>query len=262
MTDMSAINPTLTRVGLRAVFNASDDGLSAKITHIALGSSRYTPTGSETALKTERARISVAGGRYVDDHRIEISALLDGSSGFTVAEVGLILEDGTLLAVWSDPDTPLAAYTPGVPIALGCFLAITQLPTGSLKISGDPDLRLFFASEFAQLGAAITALVTKHLGLVGRVDVLEQLPGKMAQQAIGLESQLDQIRGLQTQIDNRMTILLALASSIVGNSHQMLATLDRVDELEKLQAKLAQQTVEMAGLQEQIMGLQAQITAA
>nr|WP_321460373.1 phage tail protein [uncultured Cohaesibacter sp.] len=160
MTTMSAISPTLTMAGLRAVFNASNDGLTAQITHIALGSSQYTPSGSETALKSEQARIPVAAGRYVDDYNIEVSALLDTDTGFTVAEVGLILEDGTLLAVWSNPDTPLAAYMVGVPIVLACYLAISQLPTDVLSFSGDVDLNLFFGTEFANIGISIMTLTT------------------------------------------------------------------------------------------------------
>nr|WP_319513690.1 phage tail protein [uncultured Cohaesibacter sp.] len=174
MTTMSAISPTLTRAGLRAVFNASNDGLTAQITHIALGSSQYTPTGAETTLKNEQARIEVAGGRYVDDYSIEVSALLDTDTGFTVAEVGLVLEDGTLLAVWSDPDTPLAAYTVGVPIALACFLAISQLPTEVLSFSGDPDLNLFFGSEFAQLVRAHASMALLWTESEARISALEK----------------------------------------------------------------------------------------
>lgn len=173
MTDMTAINPTLTVAGLRAVFAADNDGVSAKITHIALGSSKYTPTGSETALKSEKARIEIVGGRYVDDYCIEVSALLDTATGFTVAEVGLILEDGTLLAVWSDPDTPLAAYTVGVPIALACFLVISQLPTDVLSFSGDPDLNLFFGSEFAQIGTALIDTMRRQAMLLNEQAALK-----------------------------------------------------------------------------------------
>ncbi|WP_321448404.1 phage tail protein [uncultured Cohaesibacter sp.] len=202
MTEMTAINVTLTVAGLRAVFAAANDGLSAKITHIALGTSKYTPSGSETALKSEKARVEVAGGRYVDDYNIEISALLDTNTGFTVAEVGLILEDGTLLGVWSDPNMPLAAYTVGVPIAFGCRLGITQLPADSLTFSGDIDLQLFYDADFARLAAMMIANARHHQEALDRIKELEVLPSRLALQAARIDSVQDQIKGLVMQIDD------------------------------------------------------------
>ncbi|WP_321446901.1 phage tail protein [uncultured Cohaesibacter sp.] len=200
MTEMTAINVTLTVAGLRAVFAAANDGLSAKITHVALGTSKYTPTGAETALKAEQARIDVAGGRYIDDYNIEISALLDTATGFTVAEIGLILEDGTLLGVWSDADTPLATYTAGVPIAFGCRLAISQLPADGLSFSGDVDLQLFFDGDFAKLASMIIANARHHQEALDRIRDLEVLPDRLALQAARIDGLLDQIKGLQAQI--------------------------------------------------------------
>ena len=49
---MTAIIPTLTQAGIRAVFNASNTGLKAEVSHIALGDSGYIPTDSATALQS------------------------------------------------------------------------------------------------------------------------------------------------------------------------------------------------------------------
>ncbi|WP_153039972.1 phage tail-collar fiber domain-containing protein, partial [Pseudovibrio sp. WM33] len=138
----------------------SDAGLHAKITHLALGTSRYTPTGNESELKAEKARIEIVGSRYLDDFQMEITALIDGNVGFTLAELGVMLEDGTLLAVWSDPDTPMAHYTPGVPIAFSFVLALTGLPQNVIQVSGDVDLQLFFGEEFA--GTATSMIALQH----------------------------------------------------------------------------------------------------
>ncbi|AEV37559.1 pyocin R2_PP, tail fiber protein [Pseudovibrio sp. FO-BEG1] len=155
---LKAINPTLTRAGMRSIFEASDAGLHARITHLAFGTSRYTPTGNENNLKSEKARVEIVGSRYLDDFQMEITAKIDGDSGFTLAELGVLLEDGTLLAVWSDPETPLAQYTPGVPIAFSFVLALAALPQGVVEVTGDVDLQLFFGEEFAGFASAILAL--------------------------------------------------------------------------------------------------------
>ncbi|AEV36798.1 pyocin R2_PP, tail fiber protein [Pseudovibrio sp. FO-BEG1] len=155
---LKAINPTLTRAGMRSIFEASDAGLHARITHLAFGTSRYTPTGNENSLKSEKARVEIVGSRYLDDFQMEITAKIDGDSGFTLAELGVLLEDGTLLAVWSNPETPLAQYTPGVPIAFSFVLALAALPQGVVEVTGDVDLQLFFGEEFAGFASAILAL--------------------------------------------------------------------------------------------------------
>ncbi|WP_057465557.1 phage tail protein [Pseudovibrio sp. POLY-S9] len=172
---LKAINPTLTRNGMRAIFDASDAGLHAKITHLAFGASRYTPTGNENSLKSEKARIELIGSRYLDDFQMEITAKIDGDAGFTLAELGVILEDGTLLAVWSDPNTPLAQYTPGVPIAFSFVLALAALPQDVIQVSGDVDLQLFFGEEFAQLATAITANMLAQAKADVRADELAKL---------------------------------------------------------------------------------------
>lgn len=162
---LKAINPILTRAGMRAIFNASDAGLHAKITHLAFGSSRYTPTGTENGLKSEKARIEIVGSRYLDDFQMEITAKIDGPTGFTLAEFGVMLEDGTLLAVWSDPDTPLAQYTPGVPMIFSFVLALSSLPQDIIEVTGDVDLQLFFGEEFAGVATTMIALQLENFHL-------------------------------------------------------------------------------------------------
>lgn len=152
---MKALVPVLTRAGMRAVFNASRDGLQAKVSHIAFGDSAYTPTGEETALGNERVRVSIAGGSWVGDFTIHMTALLDTGAGFWVRECGIILSDGTLLAVYSDPTTPLAYKTDGVPIVMAFDLTLSQIPKSAITVqAGNVDLTLFFGPEFARLAAA------------------------------------------------------------------------------------------------------------
>lgn len=174
MSTIRALNPVLTRAGMRALFAASRDGLNARITHIAFGDRSYAPGGLETRLHHERVRIPVAGGRYVSDYEIEIAALLEHDAAFTVAEVGIYLDDGTLLAIWSDPDTPLAHFMPGVPIVLSYALGLSAAPPGVIEIAGDLDLNLFFGGEFARLGAGVMSVAVGLVQAGDRIDVVER----------------------------------------------------------------------------------------
>ncbi len=131
---MDALRPIITNAGISAVLAASNDGLAAKITHIALGDGAYEPTGAETALRSERVRVPIGGGRRIAPHEIEVQALVDTGPSFWVREIGIVLEDGTLLAVWSSQSTPLAYKTDGIPLALAYYLALEALPADSVEI--------------------------------------------------------------------------------------------------------------------------------
>lgn len=133
---MTALIPVITQAGLAAVFNAENDGLAARITHIGLGSERYEPQPSAKSLKRERRRIAVADGERIDDHQIHLTGVVDGSGAeFWVHEVGFFLEDGTLLAVWADT-TPLAYLSNAVPLLLAFDLRLDALPAESVTVEG------------------------------------------------------------------------------------------------------------------------------
>ncbi|MCA1492690.1 phage tail protein [Ensifer sp. NBAIM29] len=170
---MKALVPVLTRAGMRAVFRADSEGLQAKVSHIAFGDSGYAPTGEETGLKSEKARVPIAGGSWVGDFTIHMTALLDAGPSFWIKECGMFLDDGTLLAVWSDTDTPLAFKTDGVPIVTAFDLTLEALPKSAVTVqAGDVDLTLFFGSEFAEFGAAIIGNANRIEGLRARIEPL------------------------------------------------------------------------------------------
>ncbi|MCM2291104.1 phage tail protein [Allorhizobium sp. BGMRC 0089] len=172
---MKALVPVLTRAGMRAVFNASRDGLSARVSHLAFGDSAYTPSGEETALKSEKLRIPIAGGSWVGDFTIHMTGLLDAGPSFWIRECGMILSDGTLLAVWSDPATPLAYKTDGVPIVTAFDLTLEALPQGAVTVqAGNVDLSLFFGVEFSRLATAITDNFNRHMAQAAELAELKR----------------------------------------------------------------------------------------
>lgn len=131
----NALIPVITTRGLAAVFNAQNTGLAAEITHIALGDNGRTPSKNEVGLVSEKMRIPIADGERIDDHQIHLTGLADGDKEFWVREIGFILSDGTMLAVWSDTN-PLAYKSAEVPLLLAFDLVLAALPANSVNIIG------------------------------------------------------------------------------------------------------------------------------
>lgn len=167
--------PVITTRGLAAVFNAQNTGLSAEITHIALGDHGRTPSKNEVGLVNERMRVPIADGDRIDDHQIHLTGLADGNTEFWVCEIGFILKDGTMLAVWSDTD-PLAYKSAEVPLLLAFDLVLAALPANSVNIIGT-GANLSLAAWGEQLAAVAAANVdnmARHVELLFRVNDLEK----------------------------------------------------------------------------------------
>ena len=74
---------------------------------------------------------------------------------FWVREVGFYLEDGTLFAVYSEPDKALAYKSPEVDLLLAFDLALTGVPSGSVNIIDQGvDLNILIAPELARMASA------------------------------------------------------------------------------------------------------------
>lgn len=173
---MNTLVPVITRAGLAAVFNADSDGVSARITHIALGSDGREPSKYEAALTSEKLRIAVADGERVSDTQIHVTGVVDGDvPEFWVREIGFYLEDGTLFAVWSDTD-PLAYIKSGVPVLLAFDLVLASLPAGSVTVEGTgANLSLAaWGEQYIGNAAATIDNMARHLSLLFRVQDLEK----------------------------------------------------------------------------------------
>lgn len=158
---MRALKPVITAAGLRAVLRADHSGLAATISHISVGAGPgFDPDGDETALRSERARIAIIKASRPAPTTVHLEAVLDQGASFWIREVGVHLDDGTLLAIWSDPDTPLAYFTAGVPILLAFTLTIDSLPADAVTvIAGDLDTSLFIVAPLARVASVVVDLM-------------------------------------------------------------------------------------------------------
>jgi hypothetical protein len=166
----TVLSPTITTAGLQAVFNASNNGLQAKISAVALGEGSYTPTQDLTELVDERNRIPIASGQSLSDAtQIHLNVIDDSDKAFWVCEVGFFLEDGTLFAVYSQPSTSesnqaLAYKSPQIDLLLAFDLALSGVPADSVTIIDQgADLNILLAPELARMATAQIDNMTRYL---------------------------------------------------------------------------------------------------
>lgn len=155
MANPVIINPTLTLAGQAAAFNASNDGLELKITHVSFGTAHYDPTGNEIALVAPVGnKVAVAGAsrptpyqiRMVSSWREDVGQVAIGEIAFWAGE--------TLVFVWSKADGTLASYkTDGVSYVLFNDLAFSSVPANSISFVIDPNESVALAALAAHEGA-------------------------------------------------------------------------------------------------------------
>lgn len=213
--------PLITAAGLAAIWRASNDGVSAQITHIALGDGAYAPAQSQTKLRGEQARYPIAGGERLGNTQIHLTAIADDDKAFWVREIGFILADGTLLAVWSDPKAALAYKAADVQLLLAYDLALNALPPDSVTIqSSGAGLNLSLASELAALAAAQISEATRGLERDDRIRAQADKQQALEPQVVALQSQS---RALEQEhaADKRAGLELATANAaaIVSLQH-------------------------------------------
>ena len=89
----------ITDAGIAASIQASELGVSYKITHIAMGASGYTPTHNQTSLRDEIVRRPITQGSVPALGQLHFEVVFDGDIEYEAREIGYFLEDGTLFAV-------------------------------------------------------------------------------------------------------------------------------------------------------------------
>ncbi|UIY44146.1 phage tail-collar fiber domain-containing protein [Methylobacterium radiotolerans] len=151
----AALVPTFTRAGLAKVRNAQSTGVQAVIASLAIGRGLasdggyigYVPDGTETALRGEIGRAviyqgeplgGVAGSDPIGFRVMSVfPQLAAGTPAYAVIEVGIFLDDGTLLAVWSTPSQAdrIGDVTANAIFELAFDLYLTAVPVAALTIT-------------------------------------------------------------------------------------------------------------------------------
>jgi len=134
MTTLAAIT---TNAGRAKILNQDQQGLSVRITHLAVGSAGYTPVATQTALQAEQERVLIADSREnPEQSRLDLSAVVNSALEYWVREIGLYDEDGVLVFLWSAPQASLSLgyKSANVDFLLGLSLSLADLPADAITI--------------------------------------------------------------------------------------------------------------------------------
>jgi len=212
------LQPLITQAGLAAVFRATNDGLAAQITQVGLGSSGYTPTKTQTALRARKGLYPISDGQRLSDTLIHVTAVADDAADFWVREVGFYLSDGTLFAVWSDPTIALAYKSPNAQLLLAYDLSLEALPANSVTINSTGAGLNLTLSE--QLAALATAQIAAQLRGVSQRDSLDVLLKRDEVVGRYLASLMDRIKAAELKqaadYEGLVTVAAANATAVIS----------------------------------------------
>jgi hypothetical protein len=141
------LNPKITQAGLAIAPSPQNPGFHVEITHVALGTGRFVPNGTETALKAEVARFAVTSGTSPSARVIQVGCTITDSDSSTparspngkgIGEVGFYAGN-TLFAVWSQDAEPLFVKSAAFDIPMAYTMDISALADGAVTVTVDPN---------------------------------------------------------------------------------------------------------------------------
>jgi hypothetical protein len=213
----TALQPVITKAGLAAVFNATRTGLVAEITHVVLGDRAYTPSADQIVLGRQLAKYPIAGGEKLSSTLLHLTAVADGESAFYVREIGFLLSDGTLFAVWSSTTEVLAYKAAGIDLLLAYDLSLAALPANSVTInSTGAGLNLSLAAPLAALAAAQVAAQFRDLKQQDQLDSQTDQQRITGEQVANLLARMKAAELRQdTDHDGLLSAAIANASAVI-----------------------------------------------
>jgi hypothetical protein len=166
----TTINPVITDAGLSAAINANANGVQLAITHVVLGSGKYTPTNAST-IQSRKEKASIAGGYKVGDNGFRVNVLFSSYTGATydASEIGFYAGDpdagGVLFAVFSHPSSVIVQRN-ALDYVAQYGMTVNRVPTGSVTVTVDPS-----ASQALALIAAHEGAADPHTQYAKKTDV-------------------------------------------------------------------------------------------
>ena len=123
----------VTAAGRQALINAAQTGTApVTISHIGVGTGKYTATEGQTALIAETKRLPIIEGGSAGDSYIHVAYQDASDDAYSVNEIGLFLDDGTLFAVTSQ-STAILQKTATATALLVIDIAFTDVDVSSLS---------------------------------------------------------------------------------------------------------------------------------
>nr|DAH50779.1 MAG TPA: LONG TAIL FIBER PROTEIN [Caudoviricetes sp.] len=157
------IGMIITDAGLAEIVNAEQSGTAPVVlSHIAFGSGQYIPDPKRTALEDEFKRFDAISGGAVGDNIIHLTTTDASLERYTVYEVGVFTESGTLFAVYSQ-STPIIQKAAGAQAMIAIDIVLTNINPESVTV-GDTTFALPPATTLIQ---GIVELATNEETIAG-----------------------------------------------------------------------------------------------
>ena len=176
-TVSQAVKASITRAGLNALFNLPN-GVKQAITHIGLGTAKYTPSQEQTSAKGEIIKVPVKDSVQIDAKHVRFYAVQNTWMGNLTAiyEIIFYLADGTPLAFYSSEVVELALVA-GSPNDLYYTLALEQIPADKIEIINtqvvfDPETVADIIALSAKTIKNMTQIEKDHLSSLERDKAL------------------------------------------------------------------------------------------
>ena len=186
---MSALTLQFTQVGLDALLVAKANGKKAQISHMAFGDASYSPSQTQTSLRSLKELQPIRDDNYQADenHQVTVVALFDKAitaPEYAIREVGVFIqvdehagsdENLILLGGYSEPNRTLGYRTPDVKILQSVTLSLAQLPSGSVEIKpGIDNFNVLLDNELADLTLVQIDTMHRQLKQELRLAALEK----------------------------------------------------------------------------------------
>ena len=158
---------TITDAGRAEVINAQNTGTGpVQITHMAFGTAQYNPAANATTLQAEAKRVAITGGSAVSADTIHVVGQDSTTDDYTVGEVGLFSNSGTLFAIYSQTSDPIVQKSAAATLIFGIDIILTTLNAASVTF-GDI---VFVAPPATTTVAGIVELATNAETIAGDDD--------------------------------------------------------------------------------------------
>jgi hypothetical protein len=131
----------ITEAGKDSAQSGSDTSVSLKIDTFAVGTSKYTVDGQETALRNEAKRFSiVSSGIELESRTLQFNTTLNVDEILEVNEIGLFTDTGVLFAVaTSDTTEPLFIMYPSITFVAAFGLSLDEVEADRITVITDPN---------------------------------------------------------------------------------------------------------------------------
>lgn len=158
-----AIPTLITDAGRDAAIAADELGLKLRLTHMALSDSAEEPDATWTALDGEQERFEVLSGARIAEAQLQLNAVAQSAEAYTIRQIGVIAEDGTLFAVaWRLP-AGIVHKAAGVPYPIAFDLELLGVPVEAVTVEATLSLDLAFVGPIAALTMAVAGLTQRQI---------------------------------------------------------------------------------------------------